>query len=191
MRSASSMVMLFVLQTSASIFEIDLWPGEGIPVFEATSQQLQLHELPSASSRVSKALNVSVGQRISFDDTRYGTTQAGRIRAYTDSHVMGSMIGKMNHLSRDDYARGKFAPVNVEVRTGTSFEYLQYRAEGNCFVRIDGNVISVWPCPTIENSEFETIAEPKIEWWIHVVNDKAQGWLLVVDANVKEVKREF
>jgi len=185
------MVMLFVLQTSASIFEIDLWPGEGIPVFEATSQKLQLHELPSASSRVSQILNVSGGQRISFDDTRYRTTQAGRIRASVNGGVMGRLIGNVSYLSRDSYYRGKFAPANIEVRSGTSFEYLQYRAEGNCFVRIDGNVIETWPCPTIEKSKFETIAEPKIEWWIHVINDKAQGWLLVVDANVKQVKREF
>src|SRR5438132_4098209 len=191
MRIASSMVLLFVLQTSTSIFEIDLWPGEGIPVFEATSQQLQLHELPSASSRVSQILNVSAGQRISFDDTRYRTTQAGRIRASVNGAVMGRMIGNANHLSRDSYYRGKFAPANVEVRSGTSFEYLQYRAEGNCFVRIDGNVIETWPCPTIEKSKFETIAEPKIEWWIHVIDDKAQGWLLAVDANVKQLKREF
>jgi|SRR2546425_11854267 len=91
MRIAFSMVLLFVLQTSVSFFEIDVWPGEGIPVFEATSRQLQLHELPSASSRVSQIMNVSVGQRISFDDTRYRTTQAGRIRASVNGHVMGRM----------------------------------------------------------------------------------------------------
>ena len=103
------MPTLFVLQTSASTFEIDLWPGEGIPVFEATSQQLQLQELPSASSRVSQILNVSADQRISFDDSRYRTTRAGRIRASVAGRVMGRMIGNANHLSRDSYYRGKFA----------------------------------------------------------------------------------
>src|SRR5205809_7541322 len=110
MRIAFSMVLLFVLQTSVSFFEIDVWPGEGIPMFEATSRQLQLHELPSASSRVSQTLNVSVGQRIPFDDTRYRTTQPGRIRVSVNGHVMGRVIGKVSHLSRDDYYRGKFAP---------------------------------------------------------------------------------
>ena len=191
MRIASSLVLFFVLQTTDSIFEIDLWPGEGIPVFEAASRQLQLHELPSASSRVSQTLNVSIGQRISFDDTRYRTTQAGRIRVSVNGRLMGRMIGNVNHLSRDEYYRGNFAPANVEVQSGASFEYLQYRAEGNCFVRVDANVIETWPCPTIEKTMFETVAEPKTEWWIHVVNGKAPGWLLVIDANVKQAKREF
>ena len=189
MRIASSLVLLFVLQTGGSTFEIDLWPGEGIPVFEAASRQLQLHELPEASSR-SQILNVSIGQRISFDDTRYRTTQAGRVRALATSRLMGRVIGKVNHLSRNDYYQVRFAAANVEVQSGTSFEYLQYRAEGNCFVRVDDNVIETWPCPTIEKTMFETVAEPKTEWWIHVVNGKAPGWLLV-DANVKQAKREY
>ena len=77
----STVVLSLLLQGSGTIFEIDLWPGEGLPVFEAASRQLLLHDAPSSSSRVTQSVNVNPGQRVAFDDTRYRTIQTAGIRA--------------------------------------------------------------------------------------------------------------
>jgi hypothetical protein len=93
-----TVVLSLLLQGSGTIFEIDLWPGEGLPVFEAASQQLLLYDVPSSSSRVTQSVNVNPGQRVAFDDTRYRTIQVGRFRALVSTHVKGRTIGTVNHL---------------------------------------------------------------------------------------------
>jgi hypothetical protein len=158
----STLVLSLLLQVSGTIFEIDLWPGEGIPVFEATSRQLLLHEGPSTSSRVVQSVSVSPGQRVAFGDTWYRTIQVGHFRV-VNTHVTGRTIGKVNRLSRKDYYSYNFMTANVEVKAGTTFDYLQYRAEGTCFVRIDGTVIDAEGCPTIDKSSFRLEREPTTE----------------------------
>jgi len=186
-------MVLFVafLQGPVVLFEIDLWPGEGRPVFEAVSRNLELRELPSASSKTIGTVGVSPRQRLSFDNTRYRTIQAGQIRVLGSTRVTGRMLGAVNGLSREDYYNGKFAPAFVEVQPGANVEYLQYRAEGTCFVRIAGNVIDADPCPSNDKSMFRVETEPKTEWWIHIVLGDSAGWLLVTDSTVKVVNREF
>ena len=49
-----------------------------------------------------------------------------------------------------------------------TFEYLQYRAEGTCFIRIERRVIDA-DCPAYMKSMFKVEIEPKTELWIHVV----------------------
>ena len=157
----STIFLSLLLQHTATIFEVDLWPGEGIPVFESASRQLVLHEAPSSSSRVSQSVNVNPLQRIAFDDTRYRTVAVGRFRALVTVRVKGRMIGKTNHLSRQGYYSKGFARADIEVKAGTIFDYPQYRAEGTCFVRIDGSVVDAEACPTIDTSSFQMELEPK------------------------------
>ena len=70
-------VALLLQVGPVSVFEIDLWPEEGRPVFEAVGPQLQLRAAPSSSSAVIATLAVIAGQRVIFDDTRYRTIVAG------------------------------------------------------------------------------------------------------------------
>jgi hypothetical protein len=102
------------------------------------------------------------------------------------------MLGSVNRFSREDYYKGKFAPALMDVQPGMNVEYLQYRAEGTCFVRIAGNVIDADSCPANDKSKFRVETEPKTEWWIHIVfSGVSAGWLLVTDSSVKAVNREF
>jgi hypothetical protein len=187
----STFLLSLLLQGGGTIFEIDLWPGEGVPVFEATTRQLILHEAPNTSSRVTQSVSVTPGQRVAFDDTRYRTIQVGRFRTLVDTHVKGRTIGKVNHLSRKNYYSPVFPSVDVEVKAGTTFDYLQYRAEGTCFVRIDGTVIDAEACPTIDKSSFRLEREPTAEWWIHATVGGSQGWIMVGDSTVKQIDRQF
>jgi hypothetical protein len=197
----STVLLSLLLQSSSStIFEIALWPGENTPIFEAVSTPLQLHERPSSTSPFSSTVNIS-GQRIAFvnvsagkgvtyDDTRYRTTKAGRIRALVASQVMGRMIGNVTSLSREDYHSDKFPQADIDVKSGASFDYLQYRAEASCFIRIAGKVIDTTPCPANDKTRFRVEMEPQVEWWIHVVIGNSRGWALVSDSTVKDVGRE-
>jgi len=78
----------------------------------------------------------------------------------------------------------------LPVQAGDTVEYLQYRAEGTCFIRIASDVIDAKLCPNQQPSRFRLDTEPITEWWIHVtIKGKPAGWLLVSDAVVKVVDR--
>jgi hypothetical protein len=173
-------------------FEVDLWPGEGRPVIESVAFELELREGPSGSSRHLPPLAVRPGQRLSFDQTRYRTTRPGRLEVRAPTVVAGRNLGSRDTLSSDDYYRGEFARTTVTLEPGDSVEYLQYRAEGTCFVRIAGVVIDAEPCPAEHHEDFRLGGEPTIEWWIRLVRDeKPLGWLRVTDATAKVVDRAF
>ena len=61
----------------ATMFEIDMWPEEGRPVFQAVAKTLQLRAGPSSSSPVVAVVRVQAGRRLAFDQTLYRTTRAG------------------------------------------------------------------------------------------------------------------
>ena len=183
---------MFGQPTPEANFEMDLWPGEGRPVFEAVAQQLRLHEYPSDSSRVVDTVRVRPRQRLSFDDTRYRTITPGRFRVLTSTTITGRAVGDVTRVSRSDYYSGKFGPADVAVTPGDRVEYLQYRAEGTCFVRTGGIVMDADPCPTAKSAEFRLEARPVTEWWIRVTaNGTPRGCLLVTDATAKAIDRTF
>ncbi len=180
------------LQGPESLLEVDFSPGEGRPVFEASSRKLELRYLPSASSKIIASVTVLPKKRLSFDKTLYRTLRSGKVSVLASTRVTGRLLGTVSRLSREDYYKRKFAPAIVDVQPGVNVEYLQYRAEGTCFVRIAGNVIDADPCPANDKSKFRVETEPKTEWWIHVViSSDLAGWLLVTGSSVKVVNREF
>ena len=181
----------FSQSVSGATFEVDLWPGEGCPVFEAVAHQLRLHEFPSESSKVVETVRVVPRQRLAFDNTRYRTMKAGRFLVLVSTGITGRRLGDVNRLFRSDYYSGKVGPASVAVMAGESIEYLQYRAEGTCFVRIADSVIDADPCPTQKEGEFRLEVRPTVEWWIHIIVDgKPRGWLLVTDAAARVVDRK-
>jgi hypothetical protein len=172
------------------MFEVELWPEEGRPVFQAVASRVRLHEQPSASSKITSVATLSPRQRLSFDETRYRTIKAGRLRVVAPTQVRGRVLGAVTYLSKGDYYSAKFVRSTLQVRPGTMVEYLQYRAEGTCFVRLGANVIDASPCPAGE-AAFKVESEPRTEWWIHVVlSSDTTGWLLVNHTTVKEIDRE-
>jgi hypothetical protein len=80
----------------------------------------------------------------------------------------------------------------VAVAAGDAIEYLQYRAEGSRFVRINGEAVEAGECPAQDKRSFKLEAMPTIEWWIRtILDDQYVGWLLVDDRVVKLVRRRF
>jgi hypothetical protein len=100
------------------------------------------------------------------------------------------MLGSIRRLSREDYYHGQFADANVAVSVGKEIEYLQYRAEGACFVRIDKEVIDADPCPAQDEEHFRAGPEPVVEWWIHLTGTHV-GWIEVTEDTLTQASREF
>jgi hypothetical protein len=178
--------------TLLSTFEMEFWPGEGIPVFEAVGPEITLRESPSSSSIARQVLTTRPGQRLTFDSTIFRTLRPGRFVALVDTVISGRDLGPPRRLTRDDYYSGRFQTVKRSVAAGDSVAYLQYRAEGTCFVLHDGTVIDASRCPTVSPDAFSLVREPATEWWIRLVPATGSaGWVMVSDRTVRVVERTF
>ena len=177
---------------SAVQFAIDLWPGEGIPVIEARRAVLVLRAAPDSSAPVVDSLSGRVGRRIAFDSTRFQTLRSGEIRVVTPIQIAGRDLGQITHLTHDGYYHSKVPEVALPITPPDTVEFLQYRAEGTCFVRIEKRVIDAQPCPGFGKESVEVVREPVTRWWILVRGQGGtSGWLLVSDSTAQAVRREF
>ena len=172
-------------------FELDLWPGEGIPVVHPLRTDLALRGAALVSAPVKAVVRVPLRAPLDYDTTRYQTLRAGRLRVRAPAMVQGRDFGVLKRLSRNAYYGGGARAVRLDVASPTVFEYLQYRAEGTCFVRIDSHVIDADPCPVQDTSAFRLEADPRLLWWIHIRTAAATGWLLLSDTTAREVSRTF
>ena len=135
-----------------------------------------------------KTVKVLVGQSLPYDDTRYKTIQTGRIRVLKPSQIEAQMIGSVRRVFTKEYYSDKFKSVKLDLKPGMIVEYLQYRAEGSCFLRVDSKVLYA-SCLPNDATQFHVQSEPKTELWIHVTLGDSRGWLLVSDSTVKQVEQ--
>jgi hypothetical protein len=105
----------------ATMFEIDMWPEEGRPVFQAVAKTLQLRAAPSSSSPV-VMVPVQAGRRLAFDQTLYRTTRAGSFTSLKASVVAGRDLGNITSLAKPDYYSAKFPPISLSVMPGETIE---------------------------------------------------------------------
>lgn len=179
--------LLLLLQVVVPVFESETGPGEGPYEYRAVATELAIHEQPSSTSRLVKTLPVKKDQLLTPDAERYRTMRAGSIRVLAKAEVTGRLIGKVSYLSINDYYSRKYPETKVPVRTRDVIDYLQYRAEGSCFVQIQGKVLDS-ACPVYDKTHFKLEREPKTELWVHLPTPKdAAGWVLVTDAAIKRV----
>jgi len=179
-------------QAPSGVFEIELWPGEGRPQFHAVTTELAIRDIPSTSARIIRRLRVSSGQEIAFDETRYRTIESGHLQVLSATSVTGRVLGTIRLLTRDAYYRGQFPRKAVAYKEGDVIEYLQYRAEGTCFVHVADQVVDADPCPAQDDRTFRIITQPKTEWWIRVVLDHVPaGWVMVDEKTIKQTSRSF
>jgi len=176
---------------TAPVFEVGLWPGEGIPVIAAVRNDLPLLRSPSLDAVGTGTLSVPAGGPIAYDSTRYQTVVPATVTVANTAAVHGRFIGALHYIPRDRYYSDTFHDTTIHVAPSDRFDYLQPRAEGNCFVRIDGSVVEANPCPMHDSASFAVSGEPELRWWVFATGDSASGWLLVSDSTAKVVRREF
>lgn len=177
---------------TSPVFEIGLWPGEGIPVIHSVADRLPLRELPNVASPVRSVLPVTPGQRISYDSTRHQTIESGKVRVLAPDRISGRDFGPLIYLPREQYYSGAARTVALDVKPPAAFESLQDRAEGACFIRVNLRVIEASPCPAHDSEKLRVESRPKTLWWIHAVGpEQTSGWLLLSDTTAKVVGRTF
>ena len=181
-----------VREGESVVFASDVWPGEGIPVIEMRRSALPLYTEPDHTSGVVDTLRGRVGQRVAFDSTRYQTIESGTIRIHSPLGLKGRDLGDVKHLTLDRYYQPNEAETSIPLAASSTVEFLQYRAEGTCFVRVENRVIDAHPCPGFGRESVSVVRDPVTRWWVLVrgVKDKP-GWLLVSDSTAKSVRREF
>lgn len=173
------------------IFEIALWPGEGIPVVEAAADTLVLRDTPSASAKVVAVARVKRGARVEYDDTRYQTLHAAPVHVLRPDTIRGRWVGARTSLSRAEYQSRALRDTSIAVSDATTIELLQQRAEGTCFLRIGGGVVEADPCPSTRATHFHVAGRPQTAWWIHVARPSAAGWLSLEDSTARVATRRF
>jgi hypothetical protein len=174
-------------QAPTGVFEVELWPGEGRPLFQAVTNELVVRETPSRSANIVRRLLGWKGHEVAFDDSRYRTIESGLLQALSTTSVTGRVLGAIRRLTREAYYRGQFPRKTVSLKEGDVIEYLQYRAEGTCFVRVADQVIDADPCPTPDDRTLRAVTQPKTEWWIRLVLDGAPvGWVMVDENTVEQ-----
>ena len=174
------------------VFASDIWPGEGIPVIVLQRTALPVFAEPDPSATVVDTLKGRVGQRVSFDSTRYQTLTSGSVAIHTLFTLTGRDLGDVKRLTLDRYYQPNEAEVSIPIVAPETLEFLQYRAEGSCFVRVQGKVIDAQPCPGFGRESVSVIRDPVTRWWILVRGaGGASGWILVSDTTARAVRREF
>ncbi len=163
------------------LFVSEFWPEEGIPVFKSNTTLLILHTFPSRGSPVVKEEDAQVGKEIKYNAFRYRTLIPGRAVAKKDGRLSGMNLGAINYISKDYYYNAYYHSQNITYKKDEEIEYLQYRAEGSCFIRRNGDVYLIDYCPWLaKHDEILMIQEPLTELWIHVISENGEplGWLL-------------
>lgn len=191
MRIATGLTLLVALwQGLPTVFECDLWPGEGRPRLRAVGP-LSLHGEPTSQAPGSR-LTVSPSQDLVFDQVVTRTRVAATVKVLQATSMSGTRFGAVARVTRSDYYGGRAVRGHVNVTPQTRVEYLQYRAEGECFVRVDGEVWAVDDCPTRFEDAYAVEGEPDVELWARIVHQgRPRGWVLVDGKRVKVVGRTF
>jgi len=167
-------------------FESGLWPGEGRPVFIAGAD-LTLQARPVKDACGIPKLKILKGRKIDFTETRYRTVKSGEIVVTAPASLSVTSWGKTDYLSPEAYYhQGKIK--TIELKSGVSLEYLQYRAEGESLIRMEGEVLSLPP-----HENIRIASEPRTEWWVLAVDEQKQplGWVLIDDQTVEFAERQF
>lgn len=184
-------VLALAASTPTTPFVSELWPGEGTPVLVAGARQLSLRREPSINSPANRRLALKVGNRVQFDQTRYQTVRSGLFVVQTAMTLSGRKLGSLTYLSKDKYYSGKFPVQNYQLKSGTKIEFLQYRAEGSCFMRLHNDVVDVKQCPDLKDRRLRPLRKAEVLWWVRIiVGGKPRGWAVVDGRTLRDSRRE-
>lgn len=158
-------------------FECSIFPGEGSHRIQASGDEIVLRTAPTAQASVADTISPARGEMIIHSDVRFRTIIPGLFLAREDGAIHGTSYGRVFYLSRTDYRRGGSGYDTFSFSKGDTIEYLQYRAEGWTFLRINGVVV----CAELLSERvvpLKEIRRPQLELWIQVVDvdDNPLGW---------------
>lgn len=162
-------------------FEVGIRPGEYQPTFIAKTG-LKLYKQPSTDSSIVEGIEIPEGEKIAFNETIYRTVKQGQVKVLASQSITVRSYGLIDWLSRNDYY-AKGTQKSIDLKAGDTIEYLQDRAEGECFFRIDYEILAI--------DEYllnvEVTSQPVTEWWVRAVDDRQNpiGWVLIDKKDVE------
>lgn len=181
-------------QETGFIFVSELGPGEGRGRLIAKAPKLVLRVDAGQWTQLATTLQMAPGARILFDMERYGTVRPSIVTAQQPGELTARSFGAVRYLPEAQYYDMTLPWRTFAYDSGSTLEYLQYRAEGECLVRRASEVLEVENCPWLDANSPSSFTvdwpEPITEWWVRVINDERTplGWLLI-DKRVVEFAR--
>jgi len=157
--------------------------GEFPAHFKAKTENLTLYTKPSQQSKVLEHRKVKKGQNIDYSETKFRIKVPGKVKViYPYTFRIEKTI---NTAPFTTY-------VDVDMKPGEIFDYLQYLGEGYCLIRVRGEEMSSGECPWLMekhpfSSHFNYMSKPVSEWWINLTpkGKKPDRWLRVEKATLE------
>lgn len=167
-------------------FSTELWPGEGLPRFNARKTAVPVRRAPNRSSPVVMQWKPGNGKNITAESHRVVALKPQPMKFTKVKEIVARCFGEdLRFLSADAYYQ-KVKGNNLKISAKTNAWYLTKRAEGTHLVQVDRQV-----CEVSVQDLGQRIGEQSNDWWIKVQysRDKS-GWLLVGE-DVVESGRSF
>jgi len=179
-----------VPQPPPMTFESEFWPEEGIPVYQAQANSLQVFALPDRNSKSLGFATFEIGDEITFDGFRYRTIRPGKLETLKPNTLRARNLGLLSYISRDTYYDSPGEEIEIELRPGDTIEYLQYRAEGTGFLRWRGLVLDAEINSVSFRNSLKEVVEPVAQGWLRIPFQHGMGWI-PADETIREVDRRF
>lgn len=183
------LVLLTSVSSPAMAFECGIFPGEGPHKLEAPGGDIVLRGAPSQVARVVETIRPGKGASIKWSYARFRTVSPGIFLARESGTIKGKNYGRVFYLSKKDYYRGYGRSESFHYAAGDSIEYLQYRAEGSAFIRINGVVVGADLLSKLA-VPLKEVKRPQLELWIEVTGEDGHpiGWYQLTDDQIHQPK---
>jgi hypothetical protein len=174
MKSVFIAAMLAVaIPSTAAEFQSEMPPGEG-PLTLVAKANAPLFVRPDKRSKKVIGDEVKKGEILGRGRHLYRALKPGRIIVTSPFQVQAHSYGAIDLLTRMSSSTLK----TFSFEPGDLIEYLQYRSEGFCVLRIGNEVIEA---PEPDSHRTTIKAKPVNEWWVLALGsfESERGWALV------------
>lgn len=158
-------------------------PGEH-PFYARATVNVPLYSSPDRNSARVIGDEVHAGEVIgNRGGIRFRTVRSGELLIKNPLSLPGHNFGAIDVLALESPSTLK----TYSFEPGRVLEYLRYRGEGFCLVRIDGEVVEI-PEPPAKSAELRK--KPETELWIGVLGafESGRGWALFDDSSFSRIE---
>jgi len=172
-------------------FEVDRWPGEGMPIvsFKSKNVNICLRPVLGSTCRLVEAIP---NKKILFSSEHSSNIESGfkYIQSKTITVKSVKMVVK-NEFDIAGYGR-KCSKGKINLKKDETINNLAYEAEGYYFLEIRGSVCSVFLDEYSEHL-LNSHLNPEQQWWAKFEHLKTGhiGWIHVTRNNFNFLDRSF
>ena len=165
-------ILVAIATASTLPFQFEMSPGEGVPLFSATTAiNAPLHAEPKSTSQEFARCVLQPGQALPFSMSMQVVSEPVALIVPAEKTISVTSWGRTVMLTRGAYYDSGVEK-DITLQAGEIVEYLMNRAEGACMFRRDGEVIQAM-CSDLPSPR----SAPPQGWWIQAACGDAGGWL--------------